>query len=81
MTFADLVGKFLDLIALLIPIVFALTIVVLSWGIINAWIINGGDQGSVDRGKKIAVAGVIALVVMVSVWGIVALLQNSLYLN
>ncbi len=80
-TFAGLVDLLLGFIAMLIPIVFALTILVLSWGIIRAWIINGGDQGSVDKGKKMAIAGVVALVVMVSVWGLVAMLQSSLNLN
>ncbi len=79
--FAELVGMFISFIGLLVPVIFALTVVYLSWGIIKAWVINGGDQGSVDDGKKIAVAGVVALVVMLGVWGIVAMLQASLGFN
>ncbi len=65
-------------IGLLVPVIFALTVIYLTWGIIKAWVINGGDQGSVDDGKKIAVAGVVALVVMLGVWGLVAMLQAAL---
>jgi hypothetical protein len=77
-TFGQLVAGLIDFIGLLVPLVFALTVVYLSWGIIKAWVINGGDQGAIDDGKKIAVAGVVALVVMLGVWGIVAMLRASL---
>ncbi|MFT5849805.1 MAG: hypothetical protein ACI9H6_000624 [Patiriisocius sp.] len=75
--FADLVGVFINLISLLVPIIFALTFLVLAWGIIKAWIINGGDENSVEEGKKIAVAGIVALVFMFGIWGILQLLQSS----
>ena len=68
----------IDFISLLIPIIFALTVLVLSWGIIKAWVIGGGDESSVAEGKQIAIAGVVALVVMIGVWGIVAVLRTSL---
>jgi len=77
--FSDLVARFIELISLLVPIVFALTFLVIAWGVINAWIINGGDQQAVERGKNIALTGVIALVVMFGVWGILAMLQSSLF--
>ncbi|MFT7507453.1 MAG: hypothetical protein ACI92I_000603 [Acidimicrobiales bacterium] len=77
--FADLVAKFIEIISLIVPIIFALTFVVLAWGIIKAWIINGGDENSVEEGKKIALAGVIALVIMFGIWGILAVLRNSLF--
>ncbi len=76
--FTELVQMLIGFINLLVPVLFALTILYLSWGIIKAWIINGGDQGSVDDGKKIALAGVVALVFMVGIWGILAVLQRSL---
>lgn len=76
--FAELVAHFIDLISLFVPIIFALTIVVLSWGIIKAWVINGGDEASVEEGKKMALVGVGALVFMFGIWGILQLLQDSL---
>jgi len=77
--FKGLVAHFLDLIALIVPLIFALTIVVLSWGIIKAWIINSGDETSVQEGKNMALVGVIALVCMVGIWGILNLLQNAIF--
>jgi len=77
--FASLVAHFIELLALFVPIIFALTIVVLTWGIIKAWVINGGDEAAVAEGKKMALIGVIALLFMFGIWGIVAMLQDSIF--
>ena len=77
--FADLVNLLIDLIKQLIPLVFALTLIVVIWGIVQAWIINAGDDSAVERGKHIALAGVIALVVMSGIWGILLILSSSLF--
>jgi hypothetical protein len=76
--FSDLVDELIGIIDLAVPVVFALTIVYLSWKIFDAWIINAGDAQKVEEGKKVALVGTIALVVMVGVWGFVRLLQVSL---
>ena len=77
--FAWLVGKFLEIINLIIPLIFALALGVFIWGLMNAWILGGGDQARVDKGKKVALAGVIGLVVMAGVWGIIAILQSTFF--
>ena len=76
--FSDLVGKFLELINLTIPLIFAVTLVVVIWKVVQAWIIGGGDPSSIEAGKKTVLVAVIALTVMASIWGIVRLLQDSL---
>lgn len=76
--FKELVAFFINFIELLVPLIFALTVLFLAWGVIRAWVINGGEPKSIDEGKKIAIAGVIALVVMIGVWGILEILKNSL---
>lgn len=75
--FTELVGVFTHYIALLVPIIFALTFLYIAWGIINAWIINGGDEGAVGEGKKIALVGVIALAFMFGIWGVLQILQGA----
>ncbi len=80
MTFADLVGKFLDIINLAVPALFALTIAFVFWKIVKAWIIDGGEAG-IESGKQTVLVAVIALVVMIGVWGIVEILRTSLGLN
>ena len=77
--FKDLVFTLTDLINLIIPLIFAVTLVVVVWKITQAWIIGGGDPQSVEAGKNTVLVAVIALVVMTSIWGIVRLLQSSLF--
>jgi len=77
--FAELVGIFTGLIALIVPLVFAITFIVIVWGVTKAWVISGGDENSVNEGKQIALAGVIALVFMFGIWGILNLLQSSIF--
>lgn len=81
MTFAQLVDKFLEVINLAIPALFAVTLALVFWKIVKAWIIDGGDPQSVESGKQTILIAIIALVFMVGVWGIVEILRSSLGLN
>jgi hypothetical protein len=78
-TFADLVNYIVELINLAVPLVFGLILVVMFWKLIDAWIINAGDQNKVAEGKQVATVGVLVLVVLSGIWGILALLRNSLF--
>lgn len=77
--FAELVDVFLELIGLLIPVVFGLAVLVFMWGLMKAWILNGGSETEVQKGKQIALWGVIAFTVMVGIWGILAILQATFF--
>lgn len=79
--FSDLVDAILEIINLTIPVIFAITLVVIVWKVTKAWIISGGDPNSIEEGKKTVLVAVIALTVMVSIWGIVRMLQSSLSLT
>ena len=59
----------------LIPLMIALALVVFFWGLVQ-YIINPGEGH--DKGKSVMIAGLVALFVMVSVWGIIRLAQNTL---
>lgn len=59
----------------LIPILITAAIVVFFWGLIQY---IRADKSFKDAGKNIMIAGLVALFVMVSVWGIIALAQNAL---
>lgn len=77
--FSDLVNTFIEMISLLIPLIFAITLLVIVWKVIDAWIINGGDENKVQEGKHTAIVGIIALVVMSGIWGILRILQSSFF--
>lgn len=77
--FSDLVAAFIEIITLLIPLIFGLTLLVIVWKVVDAWIISGGDETKVEEGKHIVLVGIIALVVMSGVWGILNILRYSLF--
>lgn len=77
--FKGLVDIFLNIINILVVLIFTLTFIVFMWGIIKGWIVGGGDTEGVENGKQVLLTGVIALVIMSSVWGILYLLRSSLF--
>ena len=77
--FSEFVFVLVDLIQLLVVLIFALTFIVLIWAIVNTWILKGGEQESVEKGKKVVTTGVIVLVIMLGVWGIIELLRAGIF--
>ncbi len=64
-----------------VPFLFALAVVMFAWGVIKYFIINPEDQEKRAQGKQFILWGVIALAVMVSVWGLVAVLGATFGLD
>ncbi len=77
--FSDVVNKLLGIIDLIVPLLFGLTLLYIIWGVVDAWIIHGGDEGRVEEGKNTLIVGIIALVVMSGIWGILSILKSSLF--
>lgn len=55
----------------LIPFLFAIAIVFIMWNLFRFFILKGATEEGQDQGKRLIIWGVAALVVMVSMWGIV----------
>lgn len=62
----------------LIPVVITLAVLFFFWGL--AKYILGSGKGH-KAGKNIMIAGLTGLFVMVSIWGIIRLMQNTLGVN
>ena len=77
--FAELAAGLIDIVSLGIPFIFAITLVVIIWKIIDGWIINAGDDSKISEGKQTVVVGIIVLVIMSGLWGILELLKNALF--
>ena len=63
--------------SILVPVVFALSFIVFLYGIARAYIFSGGDPEKVKDGHKMLMWGIIAFVVMISLWGIVNVVANT----
>ena len=75
----NLVGEAGGLIQALIPIVIGLAVLVFLWGVLR-YVIASDDAGK-EQGRIFMLWGIIALFVMVSVWGLVNILRETLQLN
>src|SRR3989344_7867560 len=73
----DIVQSISSIIALALPIVVALGLLAFFWGLVK-FIFAAGDEAAKDEGKRIMLWGIIALFVMVSVWGIVGFIGDAL---
>jgi len=61
----------------IIPLLFALALVMFVWGVIKFFIINSDEEAKRAEGKQFMIWGIVALAVMLSVWGLVGILQTT----
>jgi len=65
------------LINLLFPVVGGLALLYFFWGLAKL-VLNAGDEKGREEGKQIMKWGIVALFVLVSIWGIVIFIQRTL---
>lgn len=79
-TLGDLLGLFSNIINAMIPFFIALAGLLFLYGVLKM-VMAGDDEEARKAGRGTMIYGVIALFVMVSVWGLVALLVNTFNLD
>lgn len=67
--------------SVLVPVLFALAFIVFLWGIAKAYIFSGGDPAKVAEGHKLALWGVVAFAIMLSLWGLVNVVAQTFGLS
>lgn len=77
----DLISRVGDIVKLLTVVAAAIALLVFFWGLVKFIFKVGGDEKAVTEGRKMMIWGIIALFVMMSVWGIVSLIQSELGLK
>lgn len=77
---ANVVNAAGGIINLLIPILIALALVVFFYGLVR-YIWGSASAESKTSGRNIMIAGIVSLFVMVSIWGIINIIQGSLGVN
>jgi hypothetical protein len=75
-TLKDLSRSIVDLIQSAIPILSSITFIVFLWGVKN-YVASGGDETKIKDGRTMMIYGIIGLAVMLSVWGLVRILTNT----
>lgn len=76
--FASVVNPIMEhIVSPLIMLMFAVAAVVFVWGVIEM-IMNGEDASAREKGKNHVLAGSIGLAIMLSAWGIMYLISNTI---
>jgi len=78
-TFAGLVNVVIGFINVLIPLLFSVLFLYLVWRVFESWVLKADDQAAREAGRQYAISAVIVFVVMISAWGIVKMVQDSLF--
>lgn len=74
-----IVGLFYAILKIAIPILLTLAVVFFLWGLVSY--MRSDDDLDVEAAKKTMLKGIIAIFIMVSIWGLVAILQNTFNLS
>jgi len=72
----QLIGRFLDILSALIPLIIALALIGFLWGAAK-YILAADDPTKRKEGSHVMLYGIVALFVMISVWGLVAILTGT----
>lgn len=75
-TIGGLLAYILQIINILIPLLIAVALLAFFWGLIK-YIWAAGDGEGQKEGKSIMIAGIIGLFLMVGIWGIIGILENT----
>ena len=66
---------------LLVPVLVTLAFGVFVWGVVNYFFINAGSDTKREEGKQLMLWGIIGFVIIFSVWGLVAIVGETLGLQ
>lgn len=75
--FNDIVCILKDLVTTAIPVVASLALVVFFWGLAK-FILKADDVKAREEGRQVMMWGIVALFVLVSIWGIIFFLTNDI---
>lgn len=79
-TINTLLNALISVVQTIIPVIMGTAVLVFFWGIVK-FINNAGDEKAVEEGKSIMLWGMVALFVMIALWGIIGYFQQELNLN
>lgn len=78
LTFTVISNKIGDIANSIIPFLIGLTVALIVWGIFK-YVMAAGDTEKVAEGRKVVIYGIVALFMMLSFWGLVLIIQKSIF--
>ena len=62
-----------------IPLIFALAVVMFVWGAVKFFIINSDEEAKRTQGKQFMIWAIVAFAVMLSLWGLVGIIRSTFF--
>jgi len=75
-TVQSVIGVTRNILDMLIPVLITLALVLFFYGLAKYVLSSSSDEGKADS-RKIMIAGLVSLFIMVSIWGILQLFANT----
>ena len=75
-TINDIITTFKGILGAVIPFFMVLATVIFLWGVIQ-YITAGGEEEKIKSGRTYMIWGIIALFVMIAIWGLVNILAST----
>ncbi|MEK7120516.1 MAG: hypothetical protein AAB840_00305 [Patescibacteria group bacterium] len=75
--FKCLVYNIIGYIQQIVVVIFAMSVLIIIWGIFKYIFLAQGDEKQIDESKNVMFWGIVGLFVMVSVWGLVKVLVGT----
>ena len=75
-TFKDVVAYAISIIGALIPVLAALALILFLFGVVR-FVAKAGNEREKSHSKEAMLWGLVALFVLVSVWGIIGILRRT----
>lgn len=75
MDITDVLAKIGDILNVIIPLLITLGVIYFIWGVIKY--VTAKDEDAQKEGRNTIISGIIGLFVIVAVWGLVGILQNT----
>ncbi|MAG12741.1 hypothetical protein CL630_02940 [bacterium] len=72
----QLIDRFVEILGALIPFLFGIALIGFLWGVAQ-FVLNADSEDKRRDGKQIMIWGIIGLFVMISVWGLVAVIGGT----
>ena len=63
--------------SVIVPVIFGIALVVFLWGVFTYFIAGATDETKRKDGRTLILYGIIGFVIMLSIWGLVNIIQNT----
>jgi hypothetical protein len=78
-TFAEVLNVFIALFDNIITLLVVLIFFFVLWRVFTTWFLHGDDPKEIERGRQSVFIGLLVLVLVIGLWGVVAIVRTTFF--